>query len=185
MFMSPNDDDTNFSPALFTFNTPIGAMNTAQCGRGLYTDFHVTPNTAGGGTLQGTHTLLFPAECGPRSPMTPQEKVLEFLLFDLGACVQPYKPICTPTTCQAQNIMCGAAGDGCGGALDCHPCPPGQSCVRGMCTLNAMCTPITCSAQGIQCGPAGDGCGNAIDCGPCPVGQICGFGAPGQCGGAK
>ncbi len=185
MFMSPADDDTHFSPSLFTFNTPIGAANTAQCGRGLYTDFHVTPNTAGGGTLQGTHTLVFPAECGPRSPMTAQEKVLEFILFDLGACVQPYKPVCTPTTCAAQNLQCGAAGDGCGGALDCGPCPAGENCVRGMCTVNAICTPTTCAAQGIQCGPAGDGCGNAIDCGPCPTGEICGYSGPGKCGAAR
>jgi hypothetical protein len=185
MFMSPNDDDTNFSPSLFTFNTPIGAANTAQCGRGLFTDFHVTPNSAGGGALQGTHEVVFPAECGPRSPMTGQEKILEFLLFDLGACVQPYKPICTPTTCSALNLQCGAAGDGCGGSLDCGPCPTGQFCDRGMCTSTATCTPLTCSAQGIQCGPAGDGCGNAIDCGPCPTGQICGFNGPGKCGSVR
>jgi hypothetical protein len=185
MFMSPNDDDTHMSPTLFTFNTPIGAANTAQCGRGLYTDFHVTPNTAGGGGLEGTHTLIFPAECGPRSPMSAQEKVLEFILFDLGACVQPYKPVCTPTTCAAQNLMCGAAGDGCGGALDCGPCPTGETCVRGMCTINATCTPTTCAAQNIQCGPAGDGCGNAIDCGPCPTGEICGYSGPGKCGAAR
>jgi len=185
MFMSPDDDDTHFSPSLFTFNTPIGAANTAQCGRGLYTDFHVTPNTAGGGSLEGTHTLVFPAECGPRSPMTAQEKVLEFILFDLGSCVQPYVPICTPTTCAAQKLECGAAGDGCGGSLDCGPCPTGEACVRGVCTINATCSPITCTAQGIQCGPAGDGCGNAIDCGPCPTGEICGYSGPGKCGSAR
>jgi hypothetical protein len=185
MFMSPNDDDTNMSPALFTFNTPLGAASTAQCGRGLYTDFHVTPNTAAGGGLEGTHSLVFPAECGARSPMTAQEKVLEFILFDLGSCVQPYKPICTPTTCSAQNLQCGAAGDGCGGALNCGPCPPGEACVRGMCEINATCTPTTCTAQGIQCGPAGDGCGNPIDCGPCPTGEICGYSGPGKCGGAR
>jgi hypothetical protein len=130
MFASPADDDTNLSPLLFTFNTPIGAASTAQCGRGLFTDFHVTPNDAlQAATGQaGTHGLVFPVECGARSPMTAQEKVLEFMLFDLGACVQPYKPICTPTTCVAQGIQCGPAGDGCGNALDCGPCPAGEIC---------------------------------------------------------
>ncbi len=185
MFMSPPDDDVHFDPLVFTFNTPIGAASTAQCGRGLYTDFHVTPNTAGGGGLQGTHNLVFPAECGARSPMSAQEKVLEFELFDLGSCVQPYKPICTPTTCAAQGIQCGPAGDGCGGPLDCGPCPTGQICGGGgpgKCAA-PVCTPTTCAALGFMCGPAGDLCGNLLDCGPCPPGQTCGGGGkPGVCG---
>jgi hypothetical protein len=184
MFDSPQDDDQTFVPLFYSFNTPIGAASTAQCGRGLFSDFHVTPNNMAADGKTGTHNLVFPAECGSRT-MTAQEKVLEFILFDLGSCVQPYKPICTPTTCAAQNLQCGAAGDGCGGALDCGPCPAGEACVRGMCTINATCTPTTCSAQGIQCGPAGDGCGNAIDCGPCPTGEICGYSGPGKCGGAR
>jgi hypothetical protein len=187
LYMSPNDDDVNFNTQLFTFNTPIGAANTAQCGRGLFTDFHVTPNTALIATTgsAGTHGLMFPAECGNRSPMTAQEKVLEFMLFDLGSCVQPYKPVCTPTTCPAQGIQCGPAGDGCGGALDCGPCPPGQICGAagpGKCGAPA-CTPKDCKASGFMCGPAANGCGQLIDCGPCPPGQTCGGGGmPGVCG---
>jgi hypothetical protein len=88
LFMSPNDDDTNMSPALFTFGTPVGAASTTQCGRGLYADFHFTSNTAGGGGSSGTHGLVFPAECGPRSPMTTSERILEFLLFDEKTCAQ-------------------------------------------------------------------------------------------------
>ncbi len=186
MFVSPQDDGNaaKFAPLFFSFNTPIGAASTAQCGRGLYSDFHVTPNNVALDGIAGTHGLVFPAECGSRT-MTAQEKVLEFILFDLGACVEPYKPICTPTTCAAQNLQCGAAGDGCGAALDCGPCPAGETCVRGMCESNATCAPITCAAQGIQCGPAGDGCGNPIDCGPCPTGEICGYSGPGKCGSAR
>jgi hypothetical protein len=187
MYMSPPDDGVHFSPNLFTFNTPIGAANTAQCGRGLFSDFHVTPNSAGGG-LKGTHNVVFPAECGPRTPMSAQEKVLEFMLFDLSSCVQPYKPICTPTTCAAQGIECGPAGDGCGGALDCNPCPPGQICGAGgpgKCGA-PVCTPKDCKALGYMCGPAANGCGGLNDCGPCPIGQTCGGGGkPGVCGQLK
>ena len=47
--------------------------------------------------------------------MTPQEKLLEFMLFDLTSCVSP--PTCTPLTCANFPAgTCGVQGDGCGGA---------------------------------------------------------------------
>jgi len=72
-----------------TFNTPVGAAPTSQCGRVLYSDFHVTH-----AELDEDDTVLFPSECGQDSPLTPQEKVLEFMLFDLASCVAPGE---TPT----------------------------------------------------------------------------------------
>ncbi len=75
----------------YTFNTPVGLPAGAQCGKVLFSDFHVVPHAVMGGT--------FPAECDA-SPMTPQEKALEFMLFDLSSCVQqdslppvPPKPV--------------------------------------------------------------------------------------------
>src|SRR5260370_25149691 len=107
------------------------------------------------------------------------------MLFDLGSCVQPYKPICTPTTCMAQGIECGPAGDGCGGALDCHPCPPGQICGAGgpgKCGV-PVCTPKDCKALWDMCGPPANGCGGLNDCRPCPRGPKCGGGRkPRVCG---
>jgi hypothetical protein len=170
------------APLHFTFNTPVGAASTNQCGRVVFSDWHAEqPGTGGAQAPQGA---AFPAEC-ESGPMTPQQAILEFTLFDLSACVQPYTPICTPKTCAQQMIGCGPASDGCGGVLDCGPCPMGQFCGGGgpgQCGTSATCSPATCHSQGIECGPAGDGCGHEIDCGNCPTGQICGAAGPGKCG---
>ena len=61
----------------YSFNTPVGADAANQCGRVVYSSFHIA---SGAGAS-------FPSEC-TTAPLTPQEKILEFLLFDLAACVQ-------------------------------------------------------------------------------------------------
>jgi hypothetical protein len=144
---------------------------------------------SGSGSLFGpppqfARNVIFPGECD-NTPMTAQETILEFMLFDLTACVQPYQPLCTPTTCQAEGIECGPAGDGCGNLIQCGNCPSGEFCGGGgpgKCGMQNNCVPNTCAAQMIQCGQAGDGCGNVIDCGNCPTGEVCGLGGPGKCG---
>jgi hypothetical protein len=164
------------SPIQFTFNTPIGAGAANQCGRVTFSDWH-SQNLDGYGQT-------FPGVC-PSGALTPQESILEFMLFDLSACVTPYTPICTPTTCAAQGIDCGPAGDGCGNLLECGSCAAGETCGGGgpgTCGNTVKCVPASCGKQGIQCGPAGDGCGGEIQCGNCPTGEICGLSAPGQCG---
>ena len=82
---------------------------------------------------------------------------------------------CCPTTCAAQGIQCGLAGDGCGGLLHCGGCPPTQLCggggTPGQCGGDSgppdACIPMTCAEAGALCGIALDGCGGQIDCGPC------------------
>jgi hypothetical protein len=69
------NDTAHGNPVMqFTFNTPIGTPN--QCGRVLYNEYHVeNPITSPTGKS-------FPAEC-LATAMTPQEKLLEYSLFDL------------------------------------------------------------------------------------------------------
>ena len=99
--------------------------------------------------------------------MTPQEKMLEFMIFDLGSCVSS-TPTCTPTSCSAQGVTCGPIGDGCGNILQCGMCPSGQACIAGQCATT--CTPITKCPANVACGSVSDGCGGVIDCGLCPSG---------------
>lgn len=176
---SSNPAAPNSIPLQFTFNTPVGAAPGAQCGRVLFSDFHVSTGGAGSGT--------FPASCGTAAPMSAQEKVLEFMIFDLTSCIQPDNGMstCTPRTCMQQGYNCGQQGDGCGGIIDCGPCPMGQFCggsgQPGVCG-GSSCTPRTCAQQNLECGQAGDGCGGTLNCGMCPMGQVCGAGGPGRCG---
>jgi hypothetical protein len=102
----------------FSFNTPYASPPAAACGRVAYSGFHVS---VGGGTNPFVSSV-FPAHCA--GALTSQEKVLLYMLFDLGACVgaPPVPPPCEPLVCDAAR--CGYAPDGCGGVLDCGPCRP-------------------------------------------------------------
>jgi hypothetical protein len=69
-----NASPTNY----FTFNTPISAPPENQCGRAVYTDLHITD--------QAGPTSIKQCEVGPGG-LNSQQKALEFLFFDLSACV--------------------------------------------------------------------------------------------------
>jgi hypothetical protein len=178
-FLYADPQTATQTPLEFTFNTPVNA--TMQCGRVLFSDFHV--NTGGMGT--GT----FPNECDI-APMSAQEKLLEFMLFDLTSCVQGSQPppLCTPQTCASQKMNCGPVADGCGGLLQCGSCTAPTTCggggMNGVCGMPGVCTPMTCQQQAYSCGQVGDGCGNILTCGTCTQPQFCGGGGmPGVCGG--
>jgi hypothetical protein len=66
----------------YTFNTPVGVPDDMQCGKVLFSDFHVTANS--GGHSKG---VSFPQNCDS-PPLKAQEKTLEFMLFDLASCIQ-------------------------------------------------------------------------------------------------
>jgi hypothetical protein len=82
------NDPAHGNPVMqMTFDTPIGAAN--QCGRVLFNEYHVENPTI---ALAGK---AFPAEC-PSGAMTPQEKLLEYSLFNLSGGGSP--ATLTPTS---------------------------------------------------------------------------------------
>lgn len=85
----------------YTFNTPVGSPAASQCGRAVFSDFHVNNVSNGGGRR-------FPAACN-NTPMTAQEKILEFMLFDLASCIAPTGtsgPVCAAGTTPCGGICC-------------------------------------------------------------------------------
>jgi hypothetical protein len=68
----------------FVFDTPIPSTSNPtpnQCGRVLYNEYHVeNPTSSSGNVPAGT---LFPNECNLNAAMTAQEKLLEYMLFEL------------------------------------------------------------------------------------------------------
>lgn len=76
-WLTLNDPSDNNPIMQFTFNAPVGAAAGSQCGRVLFNEYHVINLTP------GPSSLAFPAEC-PAGPMTPQEEMLEYALFDLS-----------------------------------------------------------------------------------------------------
>jgi hypothetical protein len=73
-----------------SFDTPIGGLPPAAdageqstpqyCGKAVFTDLHT------GGELFAQYNSV-PADCPTNTTLTAQQKALEFLFFDLSACV--------------------------------------------------------------------------------------------------
>jgi Bacterial Ig-like domain (group 3) len=74
-----------------TFNTPVGAAASGQCGRVMYNDYHIYDASSAGSSyntaLPSGQTF---SECSQQPhTMTPQEEMLEYALFDLSSFVTP------------------------------------------------------------------------------------------------
>ncbi len=85
------DETDNNSPSVqyMSFTTPIEDPADQRCGRVVFSDIHVSTGDAGGGGDRGG--LAFPSEActTPVDSLTPQEKVLAFMIFDIASCVGP------------------------------------------------------------------------------------------------
>ncbi len=153
----------------YTFDTPVHAPANNQCGQVAYSAFHVAEIVTG-------HGPAFPSYCD--GALTPQEKVLAFMLFNLATCVDsgegPPQPECHPRDCSDIGAECGMAADGCGGTIDCGDCPSPQVCGGDRSQPNQCalpCSPLSCDDHDAQCGEVDDGCGSTIDCGDCSRGR--------------
>jgi hypothetical protein len=168
----PNGD-INVADAVeqYAFNTPVGAAPGAACGRVVYSAFHVSGQN-------DTGDFAFPAHCNSNA-LTAQERVLEYMIFDLSACVSSVPPTsCAPKTCGELNASCGFVSDTCGGLLNCGTCSAPDTCGGGG-TPNecgSSCTLTTCAAAGATCGTIGNGCGGTLNCGTCTAPAVCGGG---------
>jgi hypothetical protein len=72
-------------PQDFSFDTPFNVAPEKQCGRIVYSDMHVG---AASGDYGGLGVGTTPDGC-TNQDLSPQEKALEFILFDLSSCVTP------------------------------------------------------------------------------------------------
>ena len=72
----------------FSFTTPYG---TGSCGKVVFSDLHVTSGAGGNMNDDSSPMLPFPTGCRT-TDLSPQEKALEFVLFDLSACIIPSIP---------------------------------------------------------------------------------------------
>jgi len=72
-WLALNDTTYNNPVMQLVFDTPIGAPN--QCGRVLFNEYHVENGAS-------SPSQSFPTECAAGA-MTPQEKLLEYMLFEL------------------------------------------------------------------------------------------------------
>jgi hypothetical protein len=69
---------SNMNPQNFQFTTPNEQPAAQRCGKVVFSDMHVS-----GGPGQGN----YPTSCGTSLTLTPQEKALAFMFFDIASCV--------------------------------------------------------------------------------------------------
>ncbi len=67
-------------PQIFQFTTPLEQPTNTRCGKVVFSDMHVSGNSS------STTGTPFPGGCSAAA-LTPQEKALAFIFFDIASCV--------------------------------------------------------------------------------------------------
>jgi hypothetical protein len=68
------------APQNFQFTTPIEVTPDNRCGKVVFSDMHVSADS------RSRPTVAFPMDCS-NAGLTPQEKALAFMFFDIASCV--------------------------------------------------------------------------------------------------
>ncbi len=78
------DTNSNGVPSVqyFQFTTPLTVQEGDRCGKVVFSDIHVSTGDDSSGSI------AFPNGC-TTTGLTPQEKVLAFMIFDIAGCVGP------------------------------------------------------------------------------------------------
>jgi hypothetical protein len=69
-------------PLNFQFTTPAEVAKEERCGKVVFSDMHVSS------TSSSSASVGFPGGCS-NDPLTPQEKALAFMFFDVASCIGP------------------------------------------------------------------------------------------------
>ena len=167
---------------IFTFNTPLGSAANAQCGRVVYSDFHVSASALVGSTNQCINNV----DCGFGGTCVGATG---------GAVGQCSEPCGTSADCPNPSFACGGATTGTCSQTTCTSnsnCGTGRACVHGACECAASsdcnggtCTGMTCTqvscTTNAQCGLGTCGGGTCNTNSACHAATDCGLGT---CGGS-
>ena len=75
----------------FSWDMPIPTPPDGACGRVVFSDLHIGAASGDYGQAAGAMNFtpgIVPSGCA-NNPLSPQEKALEFMLFDLSSCLTP------------------------------------------------------------------------------------------------
>ena len=159
-WMTAHDNNYLTAPdysTLFTFNTPYGADPSSQCGRVVFSDFHVSANA-----LVPANQCLSNADCGYTATCTGATQ------GSVGKCSEPCN---TSSDCPSTTYACNGAVIGACQQLTCSAsssCPTGETCTSGgTCTCSAASAGAECASGtclNMAC-KAGHTCTSNADCG--------------------